>query len=242
MKLIFVPPFFIFLLACGNSKNNEPTYNLQLPETKADSSGTKTYEQLKQDIITRRQQFSADFSSQIDIATKENRVELTNFWVHTISNDLYNQWKNTPWDFNGTTTKPQEGSIACGFFVTTILQDMDVKINRTKLAVCASSVMMKNLTPHQRIKNLSNPSYPEFNDTLKSYGKGVYIIGLDYHTGFIINDGREVWFIHSNYIGRKGVTKELVMYSAALKSSKTRWMISLTGDVGFLQNWLRDRL
>ncbi len=238
MKLIFGPAFFICLLACRNSKNNEPAHILQLPETKADSSGTKTYEQLKQDIIARKQQFSADFSSQIDIATKENRHELTNYWVHTISNDLYNQWKNTPWDFNGTTTKPQEGSIACGFFVTTILQDMDVKINRTKLAICASSVMMKNLTPHQRIKNLSNLSYPAFNDTLISYGKGVYIIGLDYHTGFIVNDGKEAWFIHSNYIGRKGVTKELVMYSAALKSSKTRWMISLTGDVDFLRNWL----
>lgn len=98
--------------------------------------------------------------------------------------------------------------------------------------------MMKSLTPKQRIKNLSYLSYSAFNDTLNEYGKGVYIIGLDFHTGFIINDGKENWFIHSNYIGRKGVTKKLVINSRALKSSKTRWVVSLTGDKNFLQKWL----
>ena len=46
-------------------------------------------------------------------------------------------------------------------------------------------------------------------------------------------------FIHSNYIGRKGVTKEKVMNSTALQSSKTRWVVSLTGDKDFLKRWLK---
>jgi hypothetical protein len=51
-----------------------------------------------------------------------------------------------------------------------------------------------------------------------------------------VNDGHENWFIHSNYIQQKGVTKETVLDSDALKISKTRWMISLTGDIDFCIN------
>jgi hypothetical protein len=121
------------------------------------------------------------------------------------------------------------------------LRDMGLKVNRRKLSVCASSQMMKSLVPKQQLKNLSRLSYPDFNKKLSEYGKGVYIIGLDFHTGFIVNDGKENWFIHSNYINRKGVTKEAVISSTALQSSKTRWMVSLTKDKYFLQKWLSDQ-
>ena len=53
---------------------------------------------------------------------------------------------------------------------------------------------------------------------------------------------KENWFIHSNYIGRKGVTKETVLNSEALKSSKTRWLVTLTGDKNFLHRWFHGEL
>jgi hypothetical protein len=115
---------------------------------------------------------------------------------------------------------------------------MDLKIQRQKLAVCPSSTMMRTISQRQKIENLSNLSYDDFNKSLQQFGKGVYILGLDYHTGFVVNDGKENWFIHSNYIRRIGVVKETVMNSAALRSSKTRWLISLTNDKQFLYRWL----
>ncbi|WP_225432174.1 hypothetical protein, partial [Limosilactobacillus reuteri] len=70
-------------------------------------------------------------------ANNNNRVEIlkqaNDFWVSSVGIDLFSHWKNTAWDFNGTSTVPGEGSIACGFFVTTLLQDMDLNINRRKL-------------------------------------------------------------------------------------------------------------
>lgn len=196
------------------------------------------YDEVKRKIEKKKKELADKYLEDPDQTTILN--EIKEYWVQTISLDMYKQWENTPWDFNGTTTRPQQGTIACGYFVATILQDMDLKVNRTKLSVCASSEMMKSLVPQQRIKNLSYLSYSEFNDYLKESGKGVYIIGLDFHTGFIVNDGTEIWFIHSNYIGRKGITKETVMNSLALKSSKTRWLISLTNDQNFLQKWLKE--
>lgn len=227
------------MTGCQSSKEKISIRIAQQPAGK-DSQENKSYEELKKEIEESRQQLSVKYMRADTPGKKELFEEIRNYWVTAISNDLYNHWKNTPWDFNGATTKPGQGAIACGFFVATLLKDMGLKVNRRKLSVCASSQMMKSLTPKQHLKNLSQLSYPGFNEKLKGYGKGVYIIGLDFHTGFIVNDGKENWFIHSNYINRKGITKETVMSSAALQSSKTRWMVSLTGDKDFLQRWLKE--
>ena len=168
----------------------------------------------------------------------ESMNTLRDYWVKMMTNDMYRYWKATPWDFNGIATAPGKEPIACGYFVTTLLKQAGCKINRTKLATCASLEMMKSLVPHQKVSNLSKLDMPTFNKKIIAWGKGLYVIGLDFHTGFIINDGNETWFLHSNYIGRKGVMKEKIMESTALQASKTKWIVSLTADQDFLQNWL----
>jgi len=236
MKIVFIAllPFCFF--NCCQSDQNKSASVLK-PENKY--IPVRSYGQIKDSIAINRKRLSLKYASFTSLTTKESIDEISDYWVNIVSNDLYSKWQNTPWDFNGTTVEPNQGAIACGYFVTTILRDMDLKISRNKLAICPSSIMMKSLTPHQKIKNLSHLSYPAFEETLSVFGKGVYIIGLDFHTGFIINDGSENWFIHSNYINRKGVMKERVSGSYALRSSKTRWIISLTNDKDFLYRWLK---
>ena len=231
MRYLFIAVLFFCIYSCHQQADNKPI-NAVSPEL--NFSSNKSYLEIKDSIVINRKKLFSKYPS-----LKRETREITDFWVNNISNELYNKWQNTPWDFNGTAVNPGKGTIACGYFVTTILRDMDCKINRNRLAVCASSVMMKTLTPQQKIKNLSYLSYTAFNDTLTQLGKGVYIIGLDFHTGFIVNDGKENWFIHSNYIKRKGVTKEPVYNSPALRASKTRWLISLTGDMHFVAGWLK---
>lgn len=198
-----------------------------------------SYPELKTNIAKARLALAKKYAA----ASNNDHVKIlkqaNDLWVSSIGTDLFSYWKNTAWDFNGTSTVPGEGSIACGFFVTTLLQDMDLNINRRKLAICASSEMMKSLVPHQPLLNLSNLAYPDFVNTMQKAGKGVYIIGLDFHTGFILHDGTDTWFIHSNYINREGVVKELLKNSAALKASKTKWVISISTDRLFIERWLK---
>ena len=229
--------FFAFLTCNCHQSNKSLSPNNVTTQPAVDS--LQSYETVKHNIIIKRKDYLAHYSTLTVLTRKEDIELLTDYWVRTIADTLYEQWENTGWDFNGTTLKPHEGTIACGYFVTTILRDMDLVINRQKLSVCPSSEMMHRLVPRQKIKNLSYLSYVNFNDSLKQLGKGVYIIGLDFHTGFIVNDGVENWFIHSNYIGRKGVVKESVLRSVALRSSKTRWLTSLTGDKNFLLKWIK---
>lgn len=226
---------WIFLCSCQHPINEHPKQKVEAT-IQSHSDTAIPYKAYKETISSVRKKFALQHQAINDSI----QALLAGLWVNAISNDFYGYWKNTPWDYNGITTEPGRGTIACGYFVTTILRDMDLLINRVKLSTCTSSQMMKNLVPDQPLKNLSYLAYESFNEKLKQLGKGVYIIGLDYHTGFIVNDGVENWFIHSNYIGRKGVTKETVMTSSALKASKTRWLVSLTGDKNFLRKWLMD--
>src|SRR5690606_26228730 len=125
------------------------------------------------------------------------------FEIYNISIPKY--WIGTKWDFNGTTRKPNEGTIACGYFVTNILADLGFKIERVKLAQAVSSKMINELCVN--IKR-----FADFNK-LKEYIKNqpnysIFIIGLDYHTGYILKSENKIYFLHSNYIDKEGVVKE----------------------------------
>ncbi len=236
MKFLFVLLLIISIAPCNRPRQRRDRMK---SATGVDFIPNKSYNQTKEEIENKRKEFSVKYPSVNAHNPEKIQQAIIDYWVSSISNDLFNQWQNTPWDFNGTASRPNKEPIACGYFVTAILLDMSLKIDRRKLSVFTSSAMMKSLTPNQKLKNLSHLSYRDFYKTLKHFGKGVYIIGLDFHTGFIVNDGKEVWFIYSNYIKRKGVTKENILNSVALQSSKTRWMICLTHDRDFLYKWLK---
>src|SRR2546429_7045322 len=43
------------------------------------------------------------------------------FVTRSIYTEIFPSWYGTAWDFYGTTEVPQQGKIACGYFVTTVL-------------------------------------------------------------------------------------------------------------------------
>ena len=136
-------------------------------------------------------------------------------------------WTSTKWSFNGTSRIPKQGTIACGYFVTNILSDFGFTINRTYLAQQPSSVMIKKICSENSIKHFS--SITEVIKYLKTRKeKEVYIVGLDFHAGFIIRDKKNIYFLHSNYINSKGVVKELLIKSLAFRHSKSYMIGSIS--------------
>ena len=162
---------------------------------------------------------------------------VSGYLFRLISEDIYYYWKGTPWDFNGTKQVPQKGSIACGYFVTNTLSDLGFRIQRIRLAMAPSSEMIKKLCTDIR-------KFTEFAE-LQNYiagqpAKSVLIVGLDYHTGYILKDSVQSYFLHSNYVNRKGVIKEKIENSAVLKNNKTFMIGSLTGNHIILEKWISD--
>jgi hypothetical protein len=196
------------------------------------------YEEVKSKIANERINFRESYKLATEKEKKDLDSVIKDYLVQVISDELYSYWQGTPYDFNGTTATPGQGKIACGFFVTGVLKDAGVQLQRRTLSICPSLVMMKALANPKNIKNLSSLDYDQFTSWTKKYGKALFIAGLDYHTGFIVNDGTETWFIHSNYINKEGVTKERIEGSIALRSSITRYLVCLTDDQKFLQSWL----
>lgn len=139
-------------------------------------------------------------------------------FLNYVRDTLFTCWLGTPWDFNGTTEVPNNGKIACGYFVTTLLRDMGVAINRIKHAQCASEEMILAVCLKNSIHRFSNENISTFIEKINE--PGLYVVGLDFHTGFILNDGTKTYFIHANYAGDKIVEKEIAIKSTVLAGSK----------------------
>ena len=180
-----------------------------------------------------------EFKTQIalDKVKFQNKTykEISDHLFTQLDDKMYFYWLDTPWDYSGISEVPKEGTIACGYFVTTLLRDLGFEIQRVKLAQNPSSVMINQLC--QNIKRFYN--FQNFTNYLKNQpNKSIYILGLDYHTGFILKDSHGIYFFHSDYNNKKGVTKEKIEDSKALKDSKTFMIGNLTSNEKLLKKWL----
>ena len=173
--------------------------------------------------------------------SKDKNTEAIGIEFTTIlTTKIFPYWYGTKWDFNGTTQKPNEGSIACGYFVTTTLRDIGLKINRVKLAQCASEEMIKNLVSEDNIIRFSNKSIEDFEKSLKTKGNGIYVVGLDNHTGFVLINDEGSFFIHSSGIAPYKVVKDNLLESSLIVRSKYRIVGKLSSDKKLLSNWIKN--
>jgi hypothetical protein len=159
-------------------------------------------------------------------------------FLRSMDKRIFTYWYGTKWDFNGTTQTPNQGTIACGYFVTTTLRDAGVKINRVKMAQCASEEMIKSLVAENNITRFSNVKVADFEKKMNKLGNGLYVIGLDNHTGFIRISAQGNYFIHASGWYPFKVVKEVMGKSSILDHSKYKIVGKLSSDKEFLQKWV----
>jgi hypothetical protein len=226
------------MIRSGNQPAGKITAKKTADRVKPDSLSKISYDSSIRRVVQLKKGLAVALNNEKGL-TGESAKKAAGLFTDILVDHLLPHWIGTPWDFNGTTQQPGTGQIACGYFVTTLLRDAGVILNRVKLAQCASGKIISSQVQKMNEKNYSSYTFEGFISEIKGKGKGVFIIGLDFHTGFLINDGTELYFVHSNYIGRKGVVKEPASESVALRSSKWRSTGWLTNDNPFLVRWLR---
>ena len=158
--------------------------------------------------------------------------------TQSIYDDLFPAWYGTAWDFNGTSEVPQQGKIACGYFVTTVLRDAGLKVERVRLAQQASERIILSLTTEPLVKRFRRVAIGDFVNAVKEWGPGIYIVGLDVHVGFIANTGDEVYFVHSSYVDPFMVVSEKAIESPVLIASKYRVLGKVFADERLISDWL----
>jgi hypothetical protein len=232
-------PLCIYIVGCNTQaqvKNDYPTSSAK--QSKKDiakkDANPQNYDSIKKVIQTEKQKLITFYRN----ADTDNYTYASKQFLYLWEQKLIPYWFGTAWDFNGTTKTSGKGVIACGYFVTTTLYDIGVPINVPKYAQCGSEVMMKHLVSKKHFALYNNLSFTAFINKLKSKGPFLAIVGLDFHTGYLLHTGKELYFIHSSYINNRGVIQQVAAESGELKSSKWRSVAFLTEDDVFLKKWL----
>lgn len=87
-------------------------------------------------------------------------------------------WLGGEWDFNGYTTRPQHGPIACGWFIQRIMMDAGFRIEKS------GGRHIAHLAPDQEVSSYADKPVEDLRSWqgLKTYteheGNGLYVIGL----------------------------------------------------------------
>lgn len=180
--------------------------------------------------------------TQLRNALKEQQITdtatLQPYFVHSIVDSIIPYWYGTAWDFNGTTQTPGNGVIACGYFVSTVLRDGGLALNRVKMGQSSSETLTYTLCNRRDVKLFYNKPLTTMLNYVQSKGFGLYIIGLDSHVGFLYNDGTTTWFIHSKWFDEKAVVKEAAATSAVLYYSSYRMVGKISNNASLLRNWV----
>lgn len=155
-------------------------------------------------------------------------------------NHLIPYWYGTFWSFEGHTATPQQGQIACGYFVSTTLKHMGLQLNRYKLAQRSpyneAKLLSCNTTIHKVKAKNTKDAITQFKAITK---EGLYFIGFDEnHVGYLLNTNDNLYLIHSNYLEPVAVCVESVFESEVLSSFDTFYVLPISANNELMLKWL----
>lgn len=175
---------------------------------------------------------------------KENFETNSKLFSHLLLNKIFPYWYGTKWSFEGYTEIPKKGTIACGYFVSTTLRDLGVKVNRYKLAQLSPSQAANVLSLGNPVIEIKGDNAIENYKTINSkIEDGVYFIGYDaMHVGFLLKENQQLFLIHSNYFGLSQVEKESIETSKVFSICKKFYIVPLSNNKELIHNWITNKV
>jgi len=204
------------------------------------SQKTKTYNQHLAVILSEKGLLKASYIGG-DSTKQHKTVSTAKDCIYTqLIDNIFPAWYGTEWDYNGYSSVPQKGIIACGYFVSTTLKHLGFNLNRYKLAQQYSSGIVKSLC--------NNIQYVRKNDTKKLFAyinskpNQLYVVGLDNHVGFISKETNGIYFIHSSYLNPVAVVKEKAQTAEALIHSNLFVLGHFSENKEVIKAWLLNKM
>ena len=166
-----------------------------------------------------------------------------------ITDVAFPAWMGTPWGLgrDSTADRPHQPGkvVGCSYFVTGVLQNAGLRLeSRTRFAQAPSLLMQRALTPDPTAMHRYPGLAPAvLHDRLSKLGDGVYIVGLNIHTGFLLIKGGEVRVIHASYMPPNQVVDEPLARSEVIEFSRRRGYVvtPLFQDDRLIDLWLSGR-
>lgn len=235
MKQIAMIIYFLsFLLSCTTQPKQETIKN-QFEQK--DTINVVSINVPYQEIITRVVAKQTSIRNKVKEDNSTQLIQESSALLYTtLVDSIFPSWYDTPWDFNGTSNIPKEGEIACGYFVSTTLKHVGFNLNRFKLAQQAASTIIsavcgKNVKKYTSKEALINE--------YKIGQDGLFVVGLDYHVGFLVIQNHEVYFVHSDYFNNK-VVREQALTSTGFGATKSYVIGEITNNTNLIKSWINN--
>ena len=108
------------------------------------------YELLKYGIKKEQQHYYSLYNKALTKSKKDSIVNKARLYLENkLITEIFPFWYGTGWDYNGISTVPQNGNIACGYFVSTTLRDAGINLDRIKLAQQGAKQIGESLSGKQ---------------------------------------------------------------------------------------------
>ncbi len=196
------------------------------------------YATLKSEVERWRKDLSAKHAKARTAAEKDQVLAQSRRFLEAVLPEMMRCWMGTKWDFNGTSEVPGEGSIACGYFVATVLRDAGFRIDRYKLARQPSQNILRSFLPREALSLKVGVPYDRYAGELETAEPGIRIVGLDSHVAFLVTGPDGFRFIHSSGSKPWCVVDEGRGDADVLRRSNYRVQGLLTADKPLLRRWL----
>ncbi len=198
----------------------------------------EAYQLTLSEIEKRRQYYAKDLAQADNSALQQQILKnAANYLEESIAIDVVHYWYGTSFDKEGMAKNPNEGKIACSYFITTVLEDAGLKLNRIKLSQQSAQNITKTLCNPQKTKRLTTPS--EAKNYVVQNGKGLYVIGFSFHVGFLYNDGTNIYLIHASPLPPGTVARLPMQGARSFDYSKFYDIGKLSDNQELIRKWLK---
>src|SRR5687768_14372234 len=113
------------------------------------------------------------------------------FVVAAIIDQVFPAWMGTPWGLGAQSdaSRPHQPGkvVGCSYFVTAVLQNAGLELeSRRRFAQAPSLWIERALLPYGgRVHRFGSLAAADLRRRIAALGDGLYVIGLDYHVGFL---------------------------------------------------------
>jgi hypothetical protein len=155
---------------------------------------------------------------------------------------IFAHWLGSRWGLGmPQSTRPHVGKINCGLFVAVVLRDAGFRLPIWKFNRQASYDAIRSVAPRGAIRYFYRAPIKDFVAGVRKLGPGLYLIGLDFHIGFLrlYPDKRGLRFIHASYVTKK-VVDEPADRAVPIVTSRYR-MVGKILQPKMLRAWLEKR-
>ena len=217
------------------------TSNLDTGKCSLNLKAGTDYQKTKNGILALRTSLKEQYLQLKDSAQKDEFLDsVSQIFSDYLLNKIIPYWYGTTWAYEGFTDVPNDGEIACGYFISTTLKHTGLNLNRYKFAQGSGTSGAKTLSfNNPENKFVYRNEETDYSSMLNAIEDGLYTVGLDCHVGYLYKKDHNSFFIHSNYIEGKVMIENAELSDAFL--SHIHLFTKITSNKELMRHWLLNK-